>query len=556
MATKRVPDDELELDVKAYYDAAGDKAEAARSRGLNRRTYADRLCMAESRLGVRIGKVADGKLKHVAFTKRKLPKKGHVARYFVSSLQNNTHPHPGFNNVLAYVDYLDGYNGGDTCELIVGTFSYQKATYGKKAVKRDSYKGDEADKDWYALEVEPYIVDDSVELAPGLIWCGEQNILPTNKNPLASMEDYNGRSSNIVPHAAIEMRSVPSMPDEATKFNYSTGTVGQMNYIQKRAGILAERRHTYGGLLVEVDDAGNWWVRQIYIDQDDAIMDVGPRGTQGVYVQLGEVHERCVVAAMYWADYHAVGMSPWVKELCWGEGGMLDELGCRWQFVADVLSMRSRSPHEEANPYRWLEKHYEGEDSVQDEVDLTASALAESTRPWCETVVVQSNHDDHLDQWLERGDIRRDPLNKWYYHFLSERRCRAVRDGEPGFNTMEFALRHSAGDALENVRFLGPNDSFVILKDVDGAGVECALHGHRGPDGARGTSRNLTKLGRRVSKGHDHKAGIYGPVFSTGSCAEDEPYANGPGSWSVSHSPAYENGQRCIITMWAGKWRA
>ncbi|RUQ90319.1 hypothetical protein ELZ20_15630 [Brucella abortus] len=59
MVARKIPDEELELDVQAYYDHEGNRSEAARARGLKRQTYLDRLKMAQSRFGVTLGKVAD-----------------------------------------------------------------------------------------------------------------------------------------------------------------------------------------------------------------------------------------------------------------------------------------------------------------------------------------------------------------------------------------------------------------------------------------------------------------------------------------------------------------
>lgn len=554
MANNKIPDEELSLDVQAYYDAAGSKSEAARQRGIPNSTFGDRLKMAENRLGIKLGKVADGRISPVEHETRKLPKKGHINRYLLTSIQNNTMLHPGFNNLLAYRDWLDDRPTGN-CELIVGTFSYQKNAYGSKAVKRGTLDPHRSEPEWYAPEAEEFIQDKSVELAPGLIWCGEQNILPTNKNPLTGMDGYNGRASNIVPHAKIAMESIASMPDEGTKFNYATGTMTQRNYIQKRMGIIAEQSHNYGALLVEVDSNGSWWVRQLELGNDDSIMDIGPADYQGVYVQLGEVHPEQVVSSWTWADYHAAGMDPAVHEMAWGKGGMLDTHRCDTQFMGDVLSMRSRSPHEEHDFHRTFTKMIEGENEVEEEVQLTADLLSKSMRRWCETIIVQANHDDHLTQWLNFADFRKDPANARYFCELQARLLQALEDGDRDFKIMEHALVR-ADINISNAYFLGTDESYVILKDIDGAGIECALHGHRGPNGARGSTKNLTKLGRKVTKGHDHKATIDGNVHSVGTCTLNEPYAHGPGSWSVTHSATYRNGSRALLTCWNGRWRA
>lgn len=539
---RSVSSEELRLDVQAYHDAGGNRSQAADARGLKRRTYGDRLAMAQERFGITLGKVADGRIGPARMATKRLPRKGQVRRYVLTSAQNNTHIHPGWHNLLAYADYLGA-------EVLVGTFSYQMAAYGPKAVKRGTYDRVKVmDKLWYDPELLPYIADGSVELAPGLVWCGEMNILPTNKHPLTGLEDYNGRKSNIVPHAKVAMESVASMADEPTKFNYSTGTVTQRNYIQKREGILAEQSHSYAALLVEVDSRGSWWVRQLCIGDDDDIMDVGPGGSGGVRVQAGQVHEERVVDGITWGDAHVAEMELWVRRLAWGRGGMLDVLRPGVQFIHDVFSMRSRSPHEERNFHRTFVKHVDGDDEVEGEVRITAEFLAEASRPDVETLVVPSNHDRHLDRWLNEADFRKDPLNARFFCELQARLLRAMEEGDRGFNVLEWALKN-AGCPPE-VRFLALDQGYVLR------GIECALHGDMGPNGSRGSTRGLTKLGRGITKGHDHTAAIRGRVYSTGACSLSFPYMTGPDSHSVSHVVTYRNGQRAIVTMWRGKWRA
>ncbi len=547
MVQPAVPDSELELDVQAYYDAGGRKSEAARARGLKRQTYNSRLRTAQTRLGLRLSKAAGGKIAAAVSKRRDLPKKGRIARYILTSIQNNTHLHPGWNNLLALSEFLDGIPAS-TCEVLVGTYSYQLATYGPKAVKRGKHKPQASEKLWYDPEIAPFIVDDNVELAPGLVWCGEQNILPTTKHPLTDFETYNGRKSNIVPHARIQMESVASMADEATKFNYSTGTVTQRNYIQKRAGILAEQRHDYGALLVEVDDGGNWWVRQLYIDDDDAIMDIGPDEYGGIYVQGGQVYEDKVTETIYWGDIHASEMEMWVRELGWGEDGMLNALRPSHQFMADVFSMSSRGHHEMDDFHSMYRKYVDGRETVEEEMQLTADFVVEAERDWCETVFVPDNHGAHLNRWLNEADFRLDPVNAKYFCLLQYQVLDAMDRGDRDFSVLGYALTRA--EAPETVRYLSREESFIV------AGIENGLHGHRGPNGSRGSTRALTKLGRPISKGHDHIAAIRDRVFSAGACALRFSYSNGPDSHSISHIVTYRNGRRAIVTMWANKYRA
>lgn len=559
-----VPDDELRADVAAYHTAGGNKSEAARLRRMTRWTFVERLQMAERRFKITLGKVVDGRVDFVKAIQRPLPGKGCVSRYLLTSAQNNTPVHAaGFKNLIAYRDWLNALPKG-SCELIVGTYSYAIDAYGMKAVKRGSYDPARAhEKLWYAKELLPHICDESIQLAPGLVWCGEMNILPTAINPLLGLDDYNGRNSNIVPHAKFAMDSVASLPDEATKFNYTTGVMTLRNYIQKRAGIIAERAHCYGALLVEVDDAGNWYVRQLQVGDKGEIFDVGPAGFGGVKIANGRVDAAPIesvrpgqfVDSIYWGDIHTAEMALWVRELGWGEGGVVDQLKPARQFLGDIFSMRSRGHHELKNFHKTFQKMVDGEGIVEDEIQVTAEFLHEADRPWLESVVISSNHDRHLDRWLNEADPTRDPPNARYFMTLQSQMLKAMEDGNRDFDILEWALRNAEGGIPGRIFFLGEDQSYVICKAANG-GIECGLHGDLGPNGSRGTTRGLRKLGRPTNKGHDHTAAINWPVFSAGACSLDFPYMKGPNSHSVSHIINFVNGARQIMTFWGGKCRA
>lgn len=554
--SNQVSDEELQKDVDAFITHGGNRTKAAQSRGLPRMTFNDRITMAEKRLGIVLRKMADGKIEGTAHAAYELPPEGEIKRYILTSAQNNTFLHPGWINLKAYSDYLNGFGAG--CEFIVGTFSYAIDAYGAKAVKRGTWKPQSSL--WYAEEVQEFIRDERLELAPGLIWCGEMNILPTAAHPLNGLETYNGRASNIVPHAKTAMASVPSLADEATKFNYSTGTITQRNYIQKRAGIIAEPAHSYGGVIVEVNSAGDWWVRQLHIDGNGHVYDVGPseRGEMAPPVRVVDGTVETVLDAVdsiVWGDIHASEMDAWVLDCGWGENGMIDALRPKRQFWHDLFSMRSRGHHEMRDFHRMYQKMVDGQDSVEGEVKATADFAKRANRSWCQAIVIPSNHDRHLDRWLNEEDPRKDPMNADYHLRLQAEKLSAMRRKDRKFNVLEYALR-ATGDFPEEVIFLADDESYVICRDAVDGGIECSLHGDRGPGGSRGSTKGLTRLGRSVIKGHDHTAAIVHNVYSVGACAIRFSYMSGPSAHSITHCLAFRNGRRQLLTMWAGKWRA
>lgn len=557
----QVSDDELKAAVEALYAASGNVSEAARRLKLHRHTYKHRLETAQTRLGMQIGKIADGRIDYVKSKKKTLPPKGKVARYLLTSAQNNTHHHKeGWQNLLAYRKWLA--RRGDTCEILIGTYSYQIDAYGAKAVKRGKKESEDHEL-WYDPELEPYFCDESTQLAPGLIWCGEQNILPTALDPLKDFATYNGRNSNVVPHAKHALESVPSLPDEATKLNYTTGSITLRNYIQKRAGIRAEREHCYGAVIVEVDSNGNWYVRQLTVDEKGDIYDIGPTGYRSVKVADSQVAfiradapaTETMIEAVNQPDVHESEMLTWVRELLWGTGGLVDQFAPKRQFLHDLFSMRSRSHHEQKDFFRTFQKHVDRQDIVEDEVNGSASFLRQAVRKHMETVVIRSNHDRHLDRWLDEFQVKYDPGNVRYFTKLQHARLKAYEDGDRDFNVLEYALREAG--CPDSVYFNGEDESYVICKySRTVAGIECGLHGDLGPNGAPGSSRNLTKLARPVNKGHDHTASIKNLVYSAGSCALNLPYEKGPTAHTVSLIVTFENAARQILTCWKGKARA
>lgn len=541
MATPRLSPELALQALQAFKDAGGDKAAAARSLGLHVNTYRKRLDNAAKLEGVSLKRLAaGGKVEGLKVHRAKMPRKGDVKRYIVTSIQNNTKVWPGFNNLVALADHHGA-------ELLVGTFTYNKSAYGEGSTKWGTHKDSDDDKMWYDPEVERFICDKRVQLAPGLVWCGEMNILPTATDPLNGFETYAGRQSCIFPHSKMEMRSVISGKREGTKFNYTTGTLGQRNYIQKRAGLRAEEQHCYGGLIVEVTSDGSWFVRQLQAGDDDAIYDLDLR------VQAGTVAEcpatETYVESVTWGDIHEISLQSNIRKLMFGKGGMLDALRPRYQFMHDVLDFRSRNHHDMKNPHKMFEKHVSGVESVRKEILGVRNFLAkESHRPWCQTVVVPSNHDEAMTRWLREADYKVDPVNSVFYLERQLAHYRAIEAGNSGFLDLEDALA-SLGGIPKDVRFLRRDEDFVTCKTKTFPGIENGLHGD--------TWANLMKYGRPLNIGHRHGAGIFGHLWVSGMSADlDQGYNVGPSNWSHTHTVTYVNGRRTLVTMWADRYRA
>lgn len=515
----------------------------AKQLGMTRHLVAQALARAKRDLGLYYTKpVTGGKLYSKEVVERALPPEGKIARYIVSSAQNNTNAHvPFFENLLTYAEHLGA-------EIILSTFTYNKASYGRKSVRPGS-EPTAADKEdiFYDPILEPYLTEERIQLAPMLIFDASMDILPTASRPLSKLSTHLGLSSGIFGHAKIAMDSIAGTKDDGAKFNYTTGTVTLRNYIQKRAGLEAEHHHAFGALLVEVDHEGTWFARQLNADAEGTFYDLTTK------VERCEIVEGVNVEAINWGDVHAAVLDAEAAQLAWGADGVLDQLRPSYQFLHDVVDFRARNHHEIKNHHMQLKLLKTGQDDVRGEFKRTAELIEKRIgREWCTSVVVDSNHDNALERWLREADYRKDPRNIEFFLECELRKCRAILDDT--FHSVREALR--AEGVSRDVLFLGPDDSFVLCDDGSG-GIECGMHGHLGPNGARGAPLGLSRIGRKANTGHTHSAAIVDGLYVAGTFGSLRiEYNKGPSSWSHSLIITYENGKRAIITFYNGKWRA
>lgn len=515
-----------------YSKHGGNITAIAKEMGLARGTIHDHI----EKMGGIKKPIAAGSVKGIVGEQAKLPAKNKVKRYLLTSAQNNTFVNkPFWKNVLALAKHYDA-------QIMVGTFSYNQNAYGELAVKRGTKKDEEEDL-WFDPEVEPYICDTRVELGEGLVWCGEMNILPTAEDPLSGLETYSHRKSAIFPHAKLAMRSIATMQGEGTKLNYTTGACTLQNYIQKKAGLKAEHHHSYSFLVAEVNHEGNWWVRQVGAATSTCqIQDLD------VLVENGVVTSGNRVESITWGDLHATIVDPVVEKLSLE---MLDYLKPSSQFLHDVMEGASVNHHTAKNNHEKFRVYLRGLSSVESELTQTLDKIKAYSRPWCQTLVVDSNHDNWITRWLTEHDYRNDPQNAVFFLEAQLAVYKAMQSRNDKFHLLEWALQKYG--CPEDIRFLRKDESYTICNGK----IEQGMHGHLGPNGQRGTPQNLNKIGRRANTAHTHTAGIYNGLYVCGTSTQLRwEYNVGPSSWSHTHTLTYPNGMRALVTIYNGKWKA
>lgn len=489
-------------------------------------------------------------LKGVLPVERVQPLRGKRKRskfYILTSAQNNTNIHPSFHSLKAYAEHLDA-------ELYVSTFLYAKRTGYQRNLDK-SQERNNAGRDagiWYDEAIVPYINNERVEIAKGLVWCGEGNTLPTAANPLSSMQVYTGRNSMIYPHTKQEVEPIATVTRGKAKLNYTTGTCTLRNYIERKAGLLAEFYHTYGAVIVETDDSGHWYVRQLQSDNEGVIYDwdlkITPDGKITNYIEAGERP-----LALVCGDVHVANVDEDVRAATWDDGGLVDQLQPQHQFIHDVFDGYARSHHAMKHPYKMLVRYYEKKDSVEDEVRGVREFLTAISRDYTKTIVVNSNHDRHLMRWLEENDGRWDPVNAAYWSSLNNLVTQNIKHN--GFIPDALALAVDVDGEFEdknNCIFLGVGAGYVL------GGIEFGMHGDVGKGGSRGSLAQFARMGRRSVTGHDHVGGLKGGAAKAGTNSRYDLEYNidGMSSWTQTDVLVYPNGKLTLLTFYAGKFRA
>ena len=458
-----------------------------------------------------------------------------VGTYIAISAQNNTYVHNNF------MDSLEVMAAEKEAKILCGTFTYNKSGF------QNLSKDDEL---WYDPRIQKYILDRPVMLCDDLVWCGELNILPTAVNPLSGLHSYTRNASGIIPHAKLQLESIPTHKTEPAKMMYTTGAVTKRNYIQKKAGQKAEFHHVFGALVIEVDKDGTWFVRQLIAEKETGCF----YDLNKYYTPKGS-YDSHYVESVNWGDLHSEKKDDQVYDISFrNPDSILDTLKPKYQFVNDVLDFTSRNHHNINDPYFRFSKYVEDKDSVKDNILDVIGTLKSMHRPFCQTVVVESNHDLALERWLKTADYKADPANALFFLECQLEKYRSIERGERDFSIFEWTVKHHCED-LRNVRFLRTDESFRIC-DEDGRGIECGQHGHNGANGSRGGIAVFQRMGSRYNVGHTHTAMIKDGVYYAGvSGSLDMGYNVGGSSWSNSHIVTYPNGKRAIITIRNGKWR-
>ena len=430
--------------------------------------------------------------------------------FIVTCAVNNS---PVEDDFLAALEHLAEDRGA---EIVVNPVRYRNPTR----------PDDVQEGEWWAPELAEYMLESEIRPHEYL------SIMPTKvqataHNPLlARLSGRTKHRSAVFGHPQLCMRTVPTPQEKYPKILYSSGAVTQKSYSDTVSGDMAKFHHTHSAVLVEVRGK-KFHLREITWD-GKCFIDLADR-----YTKSG-ISDAPSPLALVMGDIHHGKEDP--KVIAGTFGKLVPQLQPERLVLHDLFDGVSVNPHEFNR--RLTRAALGRQTNLEGELDRLGAWVNDIPNSFKEIIVVPSNHDDFLMRWLQAGEKNVEPENRRLYHYL----CWRMLDGYED-NVFPLALEVALDDSLNrDIRFLKIDESYQV------AGVELGMHGHLGPNGARGSVRNLSYIGTRSMVGHVHSPAIWQGVYAVGLSARyRHGYNVGPSSWLQTHGLVHANGRRQLI---------
>lgn len=462
-------------------------------------------------------------------------------RYLFTSAQNATPVMAnGWAALLQYKEFWDAH-------LDVIPFRYKNPT--------SKWTGSQENKEYWVEAVRPYLNNNRWAVNANLTVLGDIKIVPTAKDPLQGHEGFTGAESSIIGHPNLAFKTVPVPGHMMAKLMTTTGAITLNNYSDSRAGKQGEFQHVFGAVVVEVE-GGKFWMRHLNMNSSGEFMDVA-EGVTRLYTKDG-VFEGPQVEALVTGDAHVRLMDPAVDKAVFGLKNSimacLKPKRCIWHDVYDGFTS---SPWDKKQPFEFLAKMKKGLDVVEDELNETANFVLDRTPEGCEAVIVESNHNEFLRRWLEDNTWQSVGLNGGVYLELAKHVWDGTHLKEDNVAHVPNPFSYWMQKVATTVGFKGKVRCLSTDESYSVKGIELGMHGHRGPNGARGSLFNLVKIGVKFVIGHVHGPGIKFGGYAVGLMARlRHGYNKGPSNWLQTMCLVHGDpcgGKRQLITIIDGR---
>lgn len=449
---------------------------------------------------------------------------GGTTTILVTYAQNATPIHKGFVKSLE-----NCANHRNAADIIVIPGRYKNPT--------SRWTKSQANEDVWADEVQPYLCNERKRLNPNLIMLGDLKVQPTSSDPLARKNALSHEESCIIGHPQLALTTVATQQSRMAKILTTTGACTIQNYTDTDAGKIGEFHHTIGAAIVEVKGK-TFHLRQINAS----------RGT-GEFIDLREhftpsgVKRAARAKALITGDTHTDFIAPNVERATYGPGGMVEFFEPEVLVWHDLDDNHAVNPHHVDDFTQALAKAKAARSDPRAELERSIRFVVDRTPSNTKSYIVWSNHNEMLMRWFKRTDPRKEVNNLRFWCETALHVDETIKIGANGTECPDafvyWARRLLNG--VKNVFVLDRRDKLIV------GGIALHMHGHDGPNGARGSRNNLSQIGTKSVIAHGHGPGIrMGCTQGGTSTGEEAEYTHGPGNWMQTHVEINALNKRCL----------
>lgn len=392
------------------------------------------------------------------------------------------------------------------------------------------------DEKSYCPEITPYLLKSTVQFSNVQIKA-DVRINPTTVNPLGGKHSHGGKHWLVIGHPQLCREPVATAGHGFPKLMLTTGSISLPNYKVSDVGEKGKWHHCLSAIILE-KYKGFVFVRQLSFNDDGSFQDLDVKFTPDGYL------ENQTIEALTTGDEHVKFNI--LEKPTYGKGGLTDLLKPKYIVRHDILDGYAGSHHHEKNPMIQFLKHHKGDNDYRKEVEQAIEFINRTTPEFSTSLIVPSNHHDHLTQFLHRTDANKDHTNALFILEMQALMRQAALKNE---NYDPFYL-YAKPRLKCKFEFLDRNEPFYI------GDVDHAQHLDVGTNGSKGSARNVAKTPDKITGGHSHAARIFQGVVQVGTSAGKQEYERGLSDHSNTHCIQYYGGKRSLLDCFEGRFYA
>lgn len=316
--------------------------------------------------------------------------------------------------------------------------------------------------------------------------------------PTSGLSRIGARSRSVIYPATKLSKEVVATPGRHAHLILTPGSLTDSQYNEKeflsdltKSDYVAHTEHDLAAIVVETN-GGFFFTREMQADLDGSIVDICPLGAHRYYPDGSFEKENALALSV--GDWHSGETSQDAYDIF---PKIARITKAKYVVLHDVHSYSGISHHNEDKAITLARKAEAGDFNIVSEIE----GLADDLMMWkkvakdSKILIAESNHDQHLGQNIENGNLFKDHGNRRTYFELGL----AMMNGE---DPLKFGLRKYTNLDMSRIEFVGPKNRFILMNKL--GQMDISQHGHEAGNGSKGSPGALEKAIGCGITGHTH----------------------------------------------------